>query len=304
VGRRTGSAALALALVATPMPAIAEGLFSAPPPPQGTLWFDVGADTTDALDARIELDVRASERALIRLGTGGSYIPTPSANVEAGYVLVGALVDTSPGTTVGGSYEFWGQEDTLTTHTVAGSLTLRGRAGSLSIMPQARRIVLYRQLVRTGARTEESTGRGLDLLGTLYGPGGWEWTFGAAAWNYTGSSSTLQIRTLDTRTLDTRTVDVQVAVVRVDSQVLLAPAAGFLERRVSAEAAYDFGAARLGAEGSATRYVTDANLTYGTALRLYLPIDAHQAMEIRAGRLFGGDFGPVTYGRLAIGYSW
>jgi hypothetical protein len=306
VGRGAGAvavrAAALAAVLAAPGFAAASDLFA--PSPKGTLWVDAGADTTNALDGRAEIGVQANARTLLRLGTGGTYIPTPSTNVEAGYVLVGAVVDTTPRTSAGASYEYWGQQDTLTTHTVAGSFTVRGRAGSLSVMPQGRRITLYRQLVRTGARTEESTGRGLDLLGTLNGPGAWVWTVGATAWDYSGSVSTLRTRTLDTRTLDTRVVDVQVAVVRVDSQTLLAPAAGFLERRLSAEAAYDFGGPRVGAEGSVTRYVSDRDPTYGAALRLYLPAGRRHAVELRAGRLFGGDLGPATYGRIALGYGW
>lgn len=305
--RRVATAAfLAVFPLAGPAFADAPPLFPETPSEarKGTLWLDVGADSTDVLDARVEIDVRATDRVLLRLGTGGTYIPTPSANVEAGYALVGAVVDTAPDMSAGGSYEFWGQEDALTTHTVAGTLTWRGRTGSLSIVPQARRIILYRQLVRTGAPSEESTGRGLDLLGTLYGPGGWEWTLGAGAWKYSGSASTLEVRTLDTRTLDTRLVDVQVAVVQVDTRALLAPAAGFLERRLSGEAAYDFGGAQVGLGGSVTRYVGDDRATYGTVLRLYLPAGRRQAVELRAGRLFGGDVGPVTYGRVAIGYGF
>jgi len=294
---------LAVALGAVPAAAADSGLFPAPKPP-GTLWVDVGADTTDVLDARIELDVPAGANTLLRLGTGGTYIPTSSANVDAGYVLFGALVDTAPGMSAGGSYEFWGQQDIVTTHTVAGSFTWRGGAAGFSVMPQARRIVLYRQLVRTGSASEETTGRGLDLLGTLYGPGGWEWTVGASAWNYSGSTDTLRVRTLDTRTLGGRAANARAAVVRVDSQALLAPAAGFVERRLSGEAAYDFGEVRVGGEGSVTRYVADDRRTYGAALRVYLPVGRRQAMEVRGGRLFGGDLGPVTYGRVAIGYSW
>jgi hypothetical protein len=279
------------------------GLFAATRPP-GTLWVDVGADTTNVLDARIELDVPAGERTLLRLGTGGTYIPTPSANVDAGYILFGAQVDAAPGVSAGASYEFWGQQDIVTTHTVAGSFTWRGDAVSLSVLPQARRIVLYRQLVRTGVASAETTGRGLDLLGTLYGPGGWEWTAGATAWNYEGSADTLRVRALDTRALDVRVVDVRVAIARVTTQVLPGPAAGFVERRLSGEAAYRFGAARVGAEGSVTRYVADDRPTYGAALRVYLPAGRRRALELRGGRLFGGDLGPVTYGRVAVGYSW
>lgn len=305
-GRIAAAASLAALLLAGPALADAPPLFpdTSPEPQKGTLWLDVGADTTDVLDARVELDVPASERALLRLGVGGTYIPTRSANVEAGYLLAGALVDTSPRTRVGGSYEYWGQEDIITTHTVAGTFTWAGRRGSFSVVPQVRRIVLFRQLVRTGAASEESTGRGLDLLGTLYGPGGWEWTLGAAGWDYTGSADTLEVRTVDTRTLDTRVVDVQVAVVQVDTRVLLAPAAGFLERRVSGEAAYAFGDARVGVGGSVTRYVADDRPTYGASGSVYLPAGRRRAIELRAGRLFGGDLGPVTYGRVAIGYGW
>lgn len=302
------AAVLWAALAAGAWAAEATGLFASPQPP-GTLWVDVGADTTDVLDARIELDVPAGERTLVRLGTGGTYIPTPSANVEAGYVLLGALVDTAPGTSVGGSYEFWGQQDIVTTHTVAGSFTWRGGAASVSAMPQVRRIVLYRQIVRTGNASEEATGRGLDLLGTLYGPGGWEWTVGASAWNYAGSTDTLRVRILDTRALNVRAANVRAAnvraaVVRVDSQALLTPEAGFLERRLSGEAAYDFGTVRVGGEGSVTRYVGDDRPTYGAALRVHLPVGRRRALEVRGGRLFGGDLGPVTYGRVAVGYGW
>jgi hypothetical protein len=296
------AALLGAGLVAVPGAGAASDLF--PKEPVGTVWLDAGADTTDVLDARIEIDVRATRRVTLRLGTGGTYIPTRSANVEAGYALVGAVVDTAPGLSAGGSYEYWGQEDALTTHTVAGSLTWRGRVGSFSVIPQARRIILYRQLVRTGAPSEESTGRGLDLVGTLYGPGGWEWTLGAAAWRYTGAETTLEVRTIDTRTLDTRLVDALVVLAQVDTRALLAPAAGFIERRLSGETAYDFGPMLVGLGGSVTRYVADERATYGTVLRLYLPVGRRHAVEVRAGRLFGGDIGPVTYGRVAMGYGF
>lgn len=290
IHRGAPAALCAIFLLAGALPAAAaEG------PRNGTLWVDVGADSEDALDARIELDVRTAGGTLVRLGTGGSYVPARGGDVEAGYVLAGAIAAVGRPLSAGASYEYWGQEHDLATHTVAATFTWNRQKTRVTLQPQARRIVHLRPVGGGGTVRDESVGRGLDAVGTLYAPGRWEWTLSGAVWGYNGASNTLAVGTLDTRTLDTRVTS---------DRVLLGAEAGFLERRLGAEAAYRLGRVRVGLEGDVIRYVDDLEPTYGAIASVYLPLLRSRAVELRVGRLVGGDVGPVTYGRLAVGYGW